>query len=301
MKKILFRANSSSTIGTGHIMRDVVLAKKYAKKGHTVIFATQNLDGNINDKILDEGFSLEILKSNSKKELKELIKRLHIDFIVFDSYKIDDKFEKYIKEKTGVKILSFDDTYQKHYCDILLNHNISADKKKYKKLVPQNCKVKCGVKYTLLRDEFYKEKNKRYKPNKKFTFFVAMGGADTTNLNIKLLKILKKFDNIKVNIVTTTANKNLQELKKYCKNKKWITLHVNSKKIAKLIKKSDYAIITPSVVANELYFMNKSFMAIKVVNNQMRMYSFLKNNGYSVLKKFDEFKIYINVKKYLND
>ena len=51
MKTILFRADSSSTIGTGHIMRDLVLAEKYAKKGLTVIFATQDLAGNINHKI----------------------------------------------------------------------------------------------------------------------------------------------------------------------------------------------------------------------------------------------------------
>ena len=32
---ILIRADSSSTIGTGHIMRDLVLAQKYSKKGET--------------------------------------------------------------------------------------------------------------------------------------------------------------------------------------------------------------------------------------------------------------------------
>lgn len=288
-KTILFRADSSSTMGTGHIMRDLVLAKKYAKKGHRVIFATQNLDGNINDKILDEGFGLEVLKSNSKKELKKLIKKLHVDLVVFDSYEIDYKFERYIKEKTGVEILSFDDTYQKHHCNILLNHNISADKKKYKSLVPKNAKLKCGAKYTLLRDEFYKEKNKIYKPNKKFTFFIAMGGADTANLNIKILKVLKKFDNIRVNIVTTTANKNLDKLKKYCKAKKWVALHINSKKIAKLMKKSDYAIVTPSVVANELYFMNVPFMVIKTaVNNQDDIVEFLKNKQCVVLNNFSK-------------
>jgi len=39
-KTILFRADSSSTIGTGHIMRDLVLAQKYAKKGYKIIFGT---------------------------------------------------------------------------------------------------------------------------------------------------------------------------------------------------------------------------------------------------------------------
>lgn len=108
--------------------------------------------------------------------------------------------------------MSFDDTYEKHYCDILLNHNISADKKKYKDLVPKSCELRCGSKYTLLREEFIEEKEKKRRVK---TIFVAMGGADHSDINIKILKVLEKFDNLKVNLVTTTANKNLEELKEY--------------------------------------------------------------------------------------
>jgi len=57
---ILFRADSSSTIGTGHIMRDLVLASQY--KDANIIFAVQNLDGNINHKIVEAGYKIKILK-----------------------------------------------------------------------------------------------------------------------------------------------------------------------------------------------------------------------------------------------
>jgi UDP-2,4-diacetamido-2,4,6-trideoxy-beta-L-altropyranose hydrolase len=290
IKNILFRADSSSTIGTGHIMRDLVLAQKYAKKGINIIFATQNLNGNINYKILEAKFKLEIIKYNSKKELVRLINKLKIDMLVIDHYGIGYKKEKYIKEKTGIKILSFDDTYKKHYCDILLNHNISGNKKKYKNLVPKNCKLRCGSKYALLRKEFIKEKNKIYKPNKKFTFFVAMGGADTTNINIKILKVLKQFKDIKVNLVTTSANKNLEKLKSYCQNKKWVKLCINSTTIARLMNKSDCTIVTPSVIANEAYYLNLKIIVIKTANNQNDIYKYLKNKSYSALSDFKSSK-----------
>lgn len=48
-KNILFRADSSSTIGTGHIMRDLVLAEQF--KDSNIIFATQELPGNIYHKV----------------------------------------------------------------------------------------------------------------------------------------------------------------------------------------------------------------------------------------------------------
>ena len=288
MKNILFRADSSSKIGIGHIMRDLVLAKKYSKKGAKIVFATQNLKGNINQKIIDAGFNVEILKSNSKKELVKLVKKLNVKLLVIDHYKISYKKERYIKENTGVKILSFDDTYERHHCDILLNHNIGADEKRYKNLIPKNCELRCGSKYTLIRDEFYQELKKRYEKNKKFTFFVAMGGADTANLNIKILKSLKEFKNIKVNLVTTTANKNIERLQRYSLDKKWINLHINSNKLAKLMRKSDLAIISPSVILNEVHFMKLPFIAIKIAKNQKYIYEYLRKENFLVIKKFNK-------------
>lgn len=270
-------------------MRDIVLAKKL--KNSNIIFAVQNLNGNINQKIVDSGFKIEILKSNEVDELNVLIKKLKINMLVIDHYNIDFLKEKEIKKiNPEVKILSFDDTYEKHYCDILYNHNISANQKKYKGLVPKNCELRCGSKYTLLRDEFYKEKKKKRKKltKKEKTIFVAIGGTDHSNINIDILKVLKKFKNLKINLVTTNANKNLKELKKYCKNKKWINLHINSNKIAKLMRKSDFAIVTPSVTVNEVYFMNLPFIAIKTASNQKDIYSYLKKKRFTTIKKFNK-------------
>ena len=295
MSNILFRADSSSKIGLGHVMRDLVLAKQFPHA--KITFATQDLKGNINHTILQVGYKVKILQSNSKKELVKLINKLHIDMLIIDHYKISYKKEKYIKKKTGVKFFILDDTYEKHHCDILLNHNIGASKKRYKNLVPSTCKVKCGSKYTLLRDEFYQEKKKNYKPNKRKTFFVAMGGADTAELNIKILKVLESFKNIKVNIVTTTTNKNLEKLKIFSENKQWIKLHINSNNIAKLMKKSDFAIITPSVIVNEVYFMRIPFVVIKTASNQNEIYEFLKKNAFLTLKKFNPKKFNIILHK----
>lgn len=288
-KNILVRADSSSTIGTGHIMRDLVLARQY--RNDNVTFATLNLEGNINQKIIDSGYKFELLKSNDLAEVINFIKKNNIDLIIIDHYGIDYHYEKELKEKTGVKVLSFDDTYEKHFCDILLNHNISAKTKKYKELVTKNCELRCGSKYTLLRDEFLIEKKRKRKLSKNPTLFIAMGGADHSNINIKILKVINKFKNIDVNIVTTNANKNLENLKEYSKNKKWINLHINSNKIAKLMNRSDFAIVTPSVTVNEIHFMKIPFIAIKTASNQKDLYKYLKKKKFLTLKEFDKNKL----------
>jgi len=298
IKNILFRADSSSTLGTGHIMRDLVLASQY--QNATITFAVQNLVGNINYKILEAGYKIKILKSNDIKELHKLIVKLNIDMIVIDHYGINYSYEKNLKLKnSSLKIFSLDDTYKKHYCDILLNHNISGDKKRYIDLVPKYCEVRAGSKYTLLRDEFIKEKKKLYKQNKKKTIFLSIGGSDHSNINIKILEVLQKFKNLKVNLLTTYANANLQRLKNYTKNKKNIKLHVNSSSVARLMRKSDFGIITPSVTANEAYFLQLPFMLVKTADNQEDLYTFLKLKHYATIKKINYKKLTRLLKKTL--
>jgi len=288
MKSVIIRADSSSTIGTGHIMRDLVLAKQFKDK--KVIFATRNLPGNINNKIEEAGYEIADLKTNSLEELIDLIKKYNAQVVIIDNYEIDETFEKALKQKTGVMIMVLDDTYEKHYCDILLNHNIYADATRYKEVVPDHCELRCGIEYTLLRDEFIEAKKNLSKFNiqhSTFNIFIAMGGADNSNITSKILKALEEFDDIQFNVVTTTANRNLDQLKEYAASKKNVTLHINTDKIAELMAKSDLAIVTPSVTLNEVFFMGLPFIAIQTVDNQREMTRYLEKNGYPVLREFN--------------
>jgi len=299
-KRILFRADSSSTIGTGHIMRNLVLAEQFSCC--KVTFATQNLQGNINHKIEEKNYEIAILDTNNIKELDDLIKKLNIDMLVIDHYDIDYTFEKQLKENNpSLTIMVLDDTYEKHYCDILLNHNIYADESKYKNLVPSDCDLRCGKQYTLLREEFQIEKqNKKEIFSQKTNIFIAMGGADPSNLNIPILNILERFQNIHVNVVTTTANQYLSELQEYVKNKTNITLHINTNQIAKLMHQADLAIVTPSVTVNEITYLGIPFIAIQTAENQKYMAEYLIKNNYYVKTMFNTIEIYETIKLFLH-
>ncbi|ATB70883.1 UDP-2,4-diacetamido-2,4, 6-trideoxy-beta-L-altropyranose hydrolase [Sulfurospirillum diekertiae] len=275
--KTLIRADSSSTIGLGHIMRDLVLAKSFEGE---VIFACQNLEGNI---IASIPYDVKILKSNRVEELIALIKSLHVKHLVIDHYGIDAQFEHTVKEATGVKILSLDDTYQAHACDILLNHNLCADASRYKNLVPKNCELRCGSLYTLIRDEFRDEKKQTRE--KIYDILIAMGGTDASNITLSILKTLSH--SLHVSVLTTTANAHLGELQNYVQDHPNIALHVNSNEVAKLLHQSRLAIVTPSVMVHEVLFMEVPFIAIKVASNQDDMFAYLQAQGYPVLKEWD--------------
>lgn len=291
-KKLLIRADSSSFIGYGHVMRCLVLAKHFYKEGYIITFASLNLKGSLNDKI-KELYDLKILPDSNIETLIVFLKEENFDLLIIDNYDIDYFYEKKIKDEVDIKLFCLDDNYNKHYCDELLNHNIYAQKQRYLDLVPSNCQLYCGRKYTLLRDEFYKQK--KYNGNK--NILIALGGVDSMNLSQKVFALVKKFfPKLKIDLITTNGNKNLNSLKKLEKKNENLNLHINSSEIAKLMNNCSFAVVTPSVILNELFFFNKPFIAIKTVSNQEEMYKYLKNNRYYVLKEFS----HLQMKKKLN-
>ena len=118
-KRVLFRADSSSSIGLGHIKRDLVYASRLQTKD--IAFATRELEGNINHLI---PYPVHILKSTDIDELVRLCKALKIEKLIIDNYTLSYEDEKRIKELCDLELSVFDDTYEKHYCDEVINHNL---------------------------------------------------------------------------------------------------------------------------------------------------------------------------------
>ncbi|NCD13502.1 MAG: UDP-2,4-diacetamido-2,4,6-trideoxy-beta-L-altropyranose hydrolase, partial [Epsilonproteobacteria bacterium] len=220
--------------------------------------------------------------SNDVDELIALIHSLHVNLLVIDHYGIDAFFEQKVKEATGVKIFSVDDTYESHHCDILLNPNLYAEASRYKGRVPKECELRCGK--PLIREEFYIEKQRGRE--KIYDVCIAMGGSDARNLTQTILQTLPK--DKRIAILTTTANAQLKELESFVADTPNITLHVNTKEVAKLLHQSRCIITTPSVMVHEVLFMKLPFIAIQTAQNQEAMFEYLHQKGYLVLKEWNE-------------
>lgn len=276
MRNILFRCDSSSTIGLGHVKRCLVLAKRLKEydKNLKILFATQNLYGNINEEILKSGFSIYSISDNSVKMLDYFVKGLRINLLIIDSYDIDYKFEEQLKiQNPSLKILSFDDTLNPHKSDMVLNHGVQAQEKEYKKLLPKKTKLFCGSEYTLLRDEFLEAKRVKVTRN---SVAVILGGNDVLNLSSKiadlLLEINKKY---KITIITTSANQNLKELKQ----SKNIEVLVDINNIANVLSSKSLVITASGGTLFEVLSLKKKFINIEVASNQKVVDKFLKNKG----------------------
>lgn len=274
---LLVRADSSGQIGLGHIMRDLVFVKRYPDA--QITFACRNLAGSIIDKI---PYPVHILSSDDSEELIEYIVSHTIDTVLFDHYGIDAAYEKQIKEQTGVIVISMDDTYQPHHCDILYNPNVYASEQRYHALVPTQCNLQCGQ--PLIREEFALTKC-RPKPKTNF-IFLSMGGSDPLNLSLKILDLLPA--QTPVHLVTTSSNPHLATLRRSTNEHPNIRLHINASNIAELMHESSFAIITPSTIAHEAMFMELPFIAIQSADNQHEFVEYMRQKGFNVLEHFDK-------------
>lgn len=270
MKRILFRCDSSRTIGLGHVKRCLVLAKrlKELNKNLKILFTTLNLDGNINLEILKSGFSIYSLKNNSLEELDYFVKGLEIDFLIIDSYDIDCIFEEQLKVKNpSLKILSFDDMIKPHCADIVVNHGIQAKEKEYKKILSKDTKLFCGSEYTLLRDEFWETKKTKVVRN---SVAIMLGGNDILNLTSKIVDLLLEINNkYKITVITTSVNPNIDKL-----NPK-LEILIDISNIAEVLSYKELIICSSSGALFEVMALKKKFINIEVAQNQKVVGKFL--------------------------
>lgn len=276
MKKILFRCDSSSTIGLGHVKRCLVLAKRLKEQNNKleISFATLDLNGNINTEILKHGFNVRILKDNKKTSLNHILKESNIDLIIIDSYEIDFIYEEQLKiQNKNLKILSFDDMLKSHKSDIVLNHGIQAKKSDYKKIISKNCKLFCGSEYTLLRDEFFESRKEKIAKN---SVAIILGGNDVLNLSSKIADLLLEINNkYKITVITTSVNSNIKELKENHN----IELLVDINNIASILKSKSLVITASGGTFFEVLSLKKKFINIEVAKNQKVISKFLKKKN----------------------
>jgi len=269
---VLLRVDFSGKIGLGHLKRQEAYIQKWRMK---------NGEWRIICKECDEKLTkLPIIKIKNEKEFFEKVKELNPKEVIVDNYNFTLEDEKKFKKLfPNIKLIVFDDTYERHFADLIINHNLSAKKERYEK--PEKVKI---IK-PLIREEFKQAKRKK---SKKEGIFISLGGSDSKGLTLKLLKILKPLK-LKINLYITSANKDLEKIKKFAFLNKWVHLHINED-IAIGMAKSEFGIITPSVISYEAIFMNLDFIAIKTADNQKEVAKYLKRK-YKVINEREIKKI----------
>lgn len=266
--QVVFRADASARIGSGHIMRCLCLAEALKQRNVQILFVVRHITDHLGQLILNKGFQLIQLEEMTSEvddlfhspwlgvsqiddalaTLKVVKENLQsIDWLIVDHYALDQRWEKIVKPVVN-KLLVIDDLADRqHDCDILLDQNQYLDlTKRYKNKVSEKTQLLLGARYALLRDEFRivrQSKKGKFKPQVK-KVLIFFGGMDKDNYTGKLLDSLEHGQlskQLEFIIVIGANHPDLINIKRLCEQFDY-QLYINTTEMAQLMLQADIAI-----------------------------------------------------------
>lgn len=295
--KIVIRVDSSTQIGSGHLMRCLTLAKQKRKENNEVIFIMRDLVGNLAYLAEQEGFAVKILpraegnasltgyavwltvsKDRDASETIAVIRNLgNVDLLIIDSYALDIEWEQQLRPFVKQIFVIDDLADRRHDCDFLLDQNFYLDaESRYEGLVPKSCELRLGYKYALLREEFYAAKKTLRKRNGLVrNILVFYGGVDLTNETMKALRALKQLHEegkeFTATVVVGGSNAKKAEVKEFCKEESWTEYYCQVNNMAELMAKADLALGAGGTTIWERLFLDLPSIVTAIADNQVQV------------------------------
>jgi UDP-2,4-diacetamido-2,4,6-trideoxy-beta-L-altropyranose hydrolase len=278
-----FRADSSITIGTGHLFRCLTLADALRRKGGTVSFFCRDLPGNLISNVEEMKLPVHRLsfdreagipwEMDARDTLRRIADAVRIDWLVVDHYALDWRWEKELRPFAG-KIMAIDDLADRpHDCDLLLDQNLHEfPNRRYAGLVPEHCRRIFGPRNALLRPEFMEaRKTLRDRDGVVRRILVFFGGSDLTDETSKALEALRRLGrpDIVVDVVVGGANPHQERVRRSCLGMGNVRCHFQIRNIAELMAKADLAIGAPGTATWERCYLGLPAVTLVLAENQL--------------------------------
>lgn len=273
---LLFRADASTKMGTGHVMRCLALAQAWQDNGGTVTFLMAPGSPLLEQRIRTEGMIVLTITeqpgSNDDATITtEIAQKIESAWVVVDGYQFGADYQKILKEH-NCRILFIDDYghADHYYADIVLNQNIYADMSYYKKYEPYT-RFLLGTKYILLKREFLKWSGwHRDIPEVARKILVTFGGSDPDNVTLKVIEAVKPVDvsGLEIIVVVGGINPYYNLIQERLKDLSHFTLIKNADNMPELMAWADIAISGGGSTCWELAFMGLPSIIVPISYNQ---------------------------------
>lgn len=299
----VIRADASTSIGSGHVMRCLTLAHRLKReKNAKVVFVMRVLPGNLIGVVEKQGFEvLQLPPANQKYSLsgyglwltvpinvdaQQTIEILQhylqehscdvVDRLIVDSYALDEHWELMLRPYCR-EIMVIDDLANcKHDCDILLDQNFYLNKDaRYTGLVPEHCKMLLGPEHALLREEFYEaKKHLRKRDGNIENILVFYGGSDLTNETEKAIEALVQLHDegysFTADIITGLSNSRRGKIEKICSKYHFLHYYCQVSNMAEFMNKADLMLGAGGSTTWERLYMELPALVTAVAENQIQ-------------------------------
>lgn len=303
MYLVFIRADASSLIGSGHVMRCLTLAQRLRKEQNAkVIFIMRKLLGNLIDVVRKQSFAVLVLppagqdyKLNGyglwltvpmEVDAQQTIKVLQhylqehgcdvVDRLIVDSYALNEQWELMLRPYCREIMVIDDLANRRHDCDILLDQNFYLNKDvRYAGLVPEHCKMLLGPEHALLREEFYEaKKHLRKRDGNIKNILVFYGGSDLTNETEKAIKALVQLHdegyNFTADVITGVSNSRREKIEKICSKYNFFHYYCQVSNMAEFMNKADLMLGAGGSTTWERLYMELPALVTAVAENQIQ-------------------------------
>ena len=290
---IVIRTDSSVHIGSGHVMRNIVLAKELKHLGHEVSFASRPQKGDSIDYIKQQGFFIHELNcANEPLEPKSsddylawlqvplntditqfcsIIKA--IDLVIVDHYALGAEWQQAIKSHYNCKIVAIDDLVREHKADIVIDQTLLRKPEEYVKQNNNGINL-TGSEYALLHPKFTAKRELALDNNtcpNNIKVLLSMGGIDKDNVTLSVLKALAllKSEKPQVTVLLSRKSPSYEDVKKYCMQHSDWTKHIDfSDNMAEVLLEHAVAIGAPGTTTWERACLGVPSIIIPLADNQ---------------------------------
>lgn len=292
--KVAIRADASELIGTGHLMRCLVLADSLAAAGAETTFLCSPSSTPWRRMIEARGHrhvtlpiavpAAECLSTDQRSDAAAVQDALSagVDLLVVDHYGLDHRWEQLARMRAN-QILAIDDLANRvHDCDTLLDHNGQDDPGRYDGLTPAGAVRLLGPGYALLRPSFAAARVVRAPPDGRVRrISVFMGGTDAVGATGMVLGALshENLRHIPVDVMIGGQNVNRDGLQSAAASRANTWVHVDVPDPALLLAASDLAIGAGGVAALERCCLGLPAICIAVADNQAPGLAWLSRAG----------------------
>ena len=285
--RLIIRADASTQIGTGHVMRCLALAQAWKDADGEAIFITACQNEGLLQRLREEGVELHVIPDSYPDpgdwDYTKGILASHPDaWVALDGYHFDEVYQQQVKE-AGHRLLVIDDmAHLKHYyADIVLNQNFGADELHYS--CEPYTRLLLGTRYVLLRREFLAWKDwQREIPEVARRVLVTLGGSDPENYTLEIIHALQEIDmtDLEVKVVIGASNPHANMLEAVAKQSRVpIRLIRDTQNMPELMAWADVAISGGGITCWELEFMGVPTLVIVWALNQEASARALREKG----------------------
>ncbi|MFC1961609.1 UDP-2,4-diacetamido-2,4,6-trideoxy-beta-L-altropyranose hydrolase [Chloroflexota bacterium] len=274
--ELIVRADATTGIGTGHLMRSLALAQAWQDAGGSVAFITVCDSEGLRRRLREEGFTLfPLAKSHPGpgdwEETEAILGRHSGAGVVLDGYHFDTGYQEGIRA-AGHPLLVIDDmAHLPHYAaDVLLNQNLHAAGLTYS--VESDSRLLLETGYALLRREFLKWRGcPREIPAVARHVLVTMGGTDPGNITLEAIKVLSRAGetDLEVAVVMGAGNPHAGAVEAAAwENNLPVRLIYDARNMPELMAWADLAISAAGTTVWELMFLGVPSVLMAVAGNQ---------------------------------